>query len=294
MASEENSDEIFEEELDLVCASIDYCGFKREDLDKRVTWPADGATRESWPWERASGTVETKLNRKAAMEALDSGEFWNLLEIEIKAIDKNPGMRRERGRDEPVLEGSAADKFENAKGPLLAAGDNRSHVVQHLIAHKVERALQSDPRFGHPRNEGDAYKHLSEFFTLFVEAGLSGKKVFAGSLDWSDFNAHLRPKHMEMALRAIGRRIMRDTLEAEDRESLQKLIDRECRVILNHHLTVKDFRFPAEQGEFSGIRLTDTFNSLCNYVMYPFHTFACKPQRDSCLMWDAYDNLFAF
>ena len=169
VASEENYDEIFEEELDLVCASIEgYCGFKREDLDKRVTWPADGATRESWPWERASGTVETKLNRKAAMEALDSGEFWNLLEIEIKAIDKNPGMRRERGRDEPVLEGSAADKFENAKGPLLAAGDNRSHVVQHLIAHKVERALLSDPRFGHPRNEGDAYKHLSEFFIYFV------------------------------------------------------------------------------------------------------------------------------
>ena len=81
---------------------------------------------------------------------------------------------------------------------------------------------------------------LNSLYTLFVEAGLSGKKVFAGSLDWSDFNAHLRPKHMEMALRAIGRRVMRDTLEAEDRESLQKLIDRECRVILNHHLTVKD------------------------------------------------------
>eukprot|EP00438_Fugacium_kawagutii_P015715 Skav235338 [mRNA] locus=scaffold520:835817:838874:+ [translate_table: standard] len=215
------------------------CEFKKEDLDKRVTWPADGATRETWAWKQRNDYKHVKLNRKAAMEALNAQEFWDLLEIEIAAIAKNPEMRSEAGPDEPVLEGVAADKFENAKGRLLAAGDNRSHTIQHLIAHRFEAALQSDELFGHPRSEGDAYKHLAAFFEHFARADIENRQVFAGSLDWADFNTHLRPKHMCATLRAIGKRVAKDTKTSEDLETLNKLLDRECRAIMNQHLTAR-------------------------------------------------------
>jgi hypothetical protein len=73
---------------------------------------------------------------------------------------------------------------------------------------------------------------------------------------------------MVLILEAIEERALRDTVRPEDREQLKKLVARESAALLNQRCTIGGVEFDAVQGEFSGIRLTDCFNSISNYAMY--------------------------
>ena len=86
-------------------------------------------------------------------------------------------------------------------------------------------------------------------------------------MDWSDFNLHLKPRQQQCMLKCMAKRVMRDLARKEDRDLLSKIVARESRALLNQVMIVKYKRHRIQQGECSGIRLTDTFNSLANMTM---------------------------
>eukprot|EP00959_Pyramimonas_sp_CCMP1952_P243310 5085781-Pyramimonas_sp.AAC.1 len=71
-----------------------------------------------------------------------------------------------------------------------------------------------------------------------------------------------------MILKQVGERAMADTHDQQARDELASLIERECVAITNQRATIGGVTFKADQGEFSGIRLTDCFNTLANMAMF--------------------------
>ena len=128
--------------------------------------------------------------------------------------------------------------------------------------------VTSDNSFGHPNQMGAAANQLIEYQRLMNQLHSGGQEFYAGSHDWSDFNIHLTPLMQAVLCEEICRRVEKDIQHGPSLEKYRKIKNAETRALLNQFMHFADEIHKVVQGECSGIRATDLFNSLTNKVFY--------------------------
>ena len=247
---------VFREELQQVCNEIegDFNVDPEDEFRRRCTWGADGSSSTTWPGEVHSAGKKSikniKLHRRAMLETKSLEQFMN------ETDDLSSGAR------EAELHATASDKYENAKGRLLLAGDDDSYIRQQILFSAFEKALQGDKSFGHPNQMGAAANQLIEYQRLMNQLRSGGQDFYAGSHDWSDFNIHLTPLMQAVLCEEICRRVEKDIQHGPSLEKYRKIRNAEARALLNQFMHFADEVHKVVQGECSGIRATDLFNSI--------------------------------
>lgn len=121
---------------------------------------------------------------------------------------------------------------------------------------RLERALPGDESFGHPNSMGVAAPQLTEFQQAIRGLNASGEVAWCGSHNGSNFNIHLAPAMQVSLARGNGRRVPQDFLN---------VLEVKCQAFLHQMIDFGDGKqVKVAQGEVSGIRATDLFNSLAN------------------------------
>ena len=119
---------VFREELQQVCNEIegDFNVDPEDEFRRRCTWGADGSSSTTWPGEVHSAGKKSikniKLHRRAMLETKSLEQFMS------ETDDLSSGAK------EAELHATASDKYENAKGRLLLAGDDDSYIRQFIWA----------------------------------------------------------------------------------------------------------------------------------------------------------------
>ena len=259
--TEQAYDDKFKETARRVASRVvGHCGASpKKDFEKRASWDADGVTQVSWSGVIRKGgkrrEVDIKLRRKAALSTM-TWEKW--LREEYNKMEEELEMFR------PTLIATASNKYENGKGRLLLSGDIDSFIRQQLIAGRFERCLQYSDEFAHPRKDGEGARNLLKFMKEMHGRDKAERSTYLASIDWSDFNLHLKPKHQMFLWQAIWERVGKDTENAIDYEDAQRIFEIELEALSSQKIKFDEKTYDVVQGESSGIRLTDTFNSIGN------------------------------